>query len=238
MPELVRIDHRADRLDPPAEQVERQRADHLAVPIAEDRTRLPIHVAWLDAGVPIRTSSGKFMAENAGHLVGAGHRIGECRRLAATVPDHLDVRSEQLLQTVDVAFTKGVEESRGQLVSLPAIRLEPRTSLVHVATRAHRELPARRLRATHCRRNLGEAEPEHLAQDEDRALERAEPFEQHQGGHRHRVRQLCRPFRVLVRVGEQRLRKPLPDVLLTTHACRPEDIDRDPRDHRREERPG
>ncbi|HEV8561256.1 MAG TPA: reverse transcriptase domain-containing protein [Actinophytocola sp.] len=34
VPELVRVDHRADRLDPPAEHVERQRAGHLAVTIA------------------------------------------------------------------------------------------------------------------------------------------------------------------------------------------------------------
>ena len=45
--------------------------------------------------------------------------------------------------------------------------LEPRPPRVHAAARPHRELAARRLRAPHRRRDLAEAEPEHLAQHED-----------------------------------------------------------------------
>src|SRR5215207_4970173 len=70
MPELVRVSHQADCLDPPAEHVERQRADHLAVPIAKDRARLGIHLVWLHS----RVDAGEHRrepGEPAGHVIGA-----------------------------------------------------------------------------------------------------------------------------------------------------------------------
>src|SRR5690242_7790181 len=47
VPELVGIDHRADHLDLPVEDVEGPGVDDLAVPVAEDRTRLAVHLAPL-----------------------------------------------------------------------------------------------------------------------------------------------------------------------------------------------
>ena len=47
VPELVRVLHRADRLDLPVEYVERQGKEHLVVSVAEDRSRLAVHLAWL-----------------------------------------------------------------------------------------------------------------------------------------------------------------------------------------------
>jgi hypothetical protein len=55
--------------------------------------------------------------------------------------------------------------------------------------------------------------------------------------HRHRVRRLRRPRRILVRVGQQRLGEPRSDIGLPPHTCRPQHVDRDPRDHGRQERP-
>ena len=53
MSELVGIDHRADGLDPPAEHLEGQRANHLIVPVAEDRDRLAVQlVRWSFARIP------------------------------------------------------------------------------------------------------------------------------------------------------------------------------------------
>ena len=62
-----------------------------------------------------------------------------------------------------------------------------------------------------------------------------QPLEQQQGRHRHRVRQLRRPLRVLVGVREQRLGQPLPDVGLPAYAGRAQHVDRDPGDHGGEE---
>ena len=42
---------RADRLDPPVECVKCPGVEHLAVPIAEDRSRLAVHLAWLQRHV-------------------------------------------------------------------------------------------------------------------------------------------------------------------------------------------
>jgi hypothetical protein len=38
-------------LDPPIEYVERQGKEHLVVPIAEDRSQLAVHLAWLQRHV-------------------------------------------------------------------------------------------------------------------------------------------------------------------------------------------
>src|SRR5687768_9069684 len=47
VPELVGVDNRTDRLDPAVENVERQRADHIAGPVAEDRARLAVQLTRL-----------------------------------------------------------------------------------------------------------------------------------------------------------------------------------------------
>ena len=120
--------------------------------------------------------------------------LAHCGALPPPSPTIVHVGGEQFPQPVDVAVPEGVEEPRRQLLALLAVGLEPGPARVHVAPRPHRELAARRLRPAHRRRDLGEAEPEHLPQHEDRPLERAEPLEQQQGRHRHRVGQLRRPL--------------------------------------------
>ncbi len=183
----------------------------------------------------IRTSQGKTEASTRATLSAPTMAPGQLRGLAAAVADQLDVSGEQLPQALDVAFPERAEEPRRQFLPLPAVRLEPGAPCVHVAPRPHRELAARRLRPSHGRRDLRKAEPEHLSQHEDRALERAEPLQQQQGRHRHRVGQLGRALRVLVGVGEQRLGEPLSDVLLPPDAGRAQHVDRDPGHHGREE---
>ena len=75
MPELVGVDHRADGLDLPVEDVERERVDDLAVPIAEDRTRLTVHLVRLHDQGELELSSdppiavqvdGEYIGERAG----------------------------------------------------------------------------------------------------------------------------------------------------------------------------
>ncbi len=145
--------------------------------------------------------------------------------------DQLDVGSEQLPHSVDVAIAERIEEPRGQLLAFPAVRLEPGAPDSHVASRADSELAARRLRPPDGNCDLGKAESEHLPEHEDRPLQRGQPLKQQQGRHRHRIRQLRRPRRILIGVGEQRLGEPLPDVRLPPDTRRPQHIDRDPRDH-------
>ena len=234
VPELVGVAHRADRLDPPVEYVERQGVEDLAVPVAEDRARLAVHLVWLHGHVD-RDEPGEDRGKHPGHLAGADDAPGQLRGLASGVRDDLNVSGEQLPQALDVAFPERVEEPCRQFLPLPAVRVEPGASGVHVAPRPHRELAARRLRPPDRRRDLAEAEPEHLPQHEHRPLERAEPLEQQQGRHRHRVGQLRRPLRILVGVGEQRLGEPRPDIGLPPDAGRAQHVDRDPGHRGRQE---
>src|SRR5215217_3871355 len=103
MPELVGVSHRADRLDTPAEHVQRQRADDLAVPITNDRAWLAVQRAWLHSGVDLDEQR-EDRDEDAGHVVGTVHAPGKRRCLASAICDHLDVGSEQLPKSADVTI--------------------------------------------------------------------------------------------------------------------------------------
>ena len=157
---------------------------------------------------------------------------GPCRRCRR----RCDVGGEQLLQPVDVAFAEGVEEPGGQLLALSSVGGEPRPTRLHVPASSDRELAACGLRTPDRRRDLREVEPEHVPEHEHRAFERAQPLEQQQRRHRHRVGELRGALRVLVRIGQQRLGEPRPDVRLPLDPGRAQDVDRDPRDHGREVR--
>src|SRR5882757_1686279 len=90
VPQLVRVDHRADRLDPAAEYVKRQDIDDLAVPGADDRARLAIHLVRLHlAADPDERRDDR--GEHPGHLLGADDGPGPLRGLAAAVADHVHV---------------------------------------------------------------------------------------------------------------------------------------------------
>jgi hypothetical protein len=157
VPELVGVDHRADRLDLPVEDVERQGVEDLAVPVADDRARLAVHLVRLhDAADPDERRDER--GEHPGHVLSADDVAGQLRCLAATVTDHVNVGGQQLPQPVDVPFPEGVEESSGEFLALFAVGLEPGPARVHVAARLHRELAARRLRSLHRRCDLPEAE--------------------------------------------------------------------------------
>jgi hypothetical protein len=235
--ELVGADHRADRLDLAAEHVERHRGDHLAVPVAEDRARLPVHLTRLYS----RADPGQYREdrrEHAGHVAGAGHAPGERRRLASPVPDHLNVGGQQFPQPVDVAVTDRGEEAGRQLVAFPAVHLEPGAPVAHMAPAADRELAAGRLGPADGRGDLGKAEPEYIPEHEYRPLEGAEPLQQQQRRHGQRVSQFRRPRRIFIRVGQERLREPRPGIGLPPDAGRSQHVDGDPGDHGREEGPG
>jgi hypothetical protein len=66
---LPGADHRADRPDPPVEDVKPPGVDDLAVPVAGDRARLAVHLAWLhdDADLGERRDD---RGEYAGHVPG------------------------------------------------------------------------------------------------------------------------------------------------------------------------
>jgi hypothetical protein len=84
-------------------------------------------------------------------------------------------------------------------------------------------------------RHLGEAEPNTSCSTKTTRSSGLKALEQQQSRRRHRVGHLRRPLWVLIRVGEQWLGEPPPDVRLPPDAGRPQDIDRDPGEYGREE---
>ena len=81
---------------------------------------------------------------------------------------------------------------------------------------------------------------EDVVQQEDRALDRVQLFEQHEERERERVRLLGVRGRIDrdVLVRQERLREPLADVHLAPCACRSQLVDAQPRDDRRQVCPG
>ncbi len=142
VPELVRVLHRADRLDPPVEYVKRQGAEDPAVTVAEDRARLAVHFVrlqrHLDPGEP-----GEDGGKHPGGLLGADDAPGQLRGLAAAVPDQLNVIGEQLPQPVDVAFPERVEEPRRQFLPLLSVGLEPGAAYRTVSEYVNRRINMR-----------------------------------------------------------------------------------------------
>ena len=108
VPEFVGVDHCADRLDLPIEDVKRPGIDHLAVPVAEDRAGLAVHLVRLhDDADPYerRDDRGKY----PGHVLGADDASGPLRGLATAVADYLNISSEKLPKPIDDPFLEGVE---------------------------------------------------------------------------------------------------------------------------------
>ena len=98
----------------PVEYVERQGVEDLAVPVAEDRARLAVHLVGLHRHVD-PDEPGEDRGKHPGDIVGAHDRPGQLRGLAAAVRDDLNVSGEQLPQAVDVAFPERAEEPCRQL---------------------------------------------------------------------------------------------------------------------------
>ena len=84
-------------------------------------------------------------------------------------------------------------------------------------------------------RDLVVAVVEDIVEQEDGTLDRGEPFEQQQEGHRERVGVLgvLRGIRA-ARIGQERLGQPLADVALLAHPGRSQVVDREPRGDRRQ----
>jgi len=109
-----------------------------------------------------------------------------CLAVAVTVGDHVGREQlDELHEVIDPAVAgDGVQESAGELIALGALGLELRPSLLDVAASPDGELAAVVLALTDDLGDLAIAVVEHLAQQEHGPLDRGEPLEQQQEGHR------------------------------------------------------
>ena len=161
----------------------------------------PAHVGWLlahDAG------------EQPGDAQGAADDAAGGHDLAAAVAATFGVAREERDERGDVARPHRGEERRGARLVLGRGRGGLAALARQAAAGARDELAAGELGAAEDTRDLGVREPEHLVQDEGRALARAQPLEHHQEGGRQALVQLGQlGGRRLV---DQRLGQPRPHV--------------------------
>src|SRR5215207_4079923 len=140
--ELLRVDHRSDRLD-----------DTLCDVEAKTLTRRPSSSTTMAPGWPFTCrrristpAETNCRAEPISRrATRSGPTIGFSQDGPSAVPVDDHVVGEQLDQSVHVAVGDRGEEAFGELVALPPGRFEPRSLRFDMATGAHGELPAVRL---------------------------------------------------------------------------------------------
>jgi hypothetical protein len=101
VPQLVRVDHRADRLDHAVRDVEREDPDDAAVSIHERRTRLAVHLVPLDVQLVAREPRAQPAHEPA-DAVAADDRTRPRRAHPTRVAGEDHVVGEHVDQLVDV----------------------------------------------------------------------------------------------------------------------------------------
>src|SRR5829696_4924582 len=167
--ELLRVDHRSDRLDDTLCDVEGEDADKAALVVHDDGTGLAVHLPAPDLD-PGRNELPSRADQQAGDTIRADDRLQPGRPLASAVPVDDHVVGEQLDQSVHVAVGDRGEEAFGELVALPPGRFEPRSLRFDMATGAHGELPAVRLGLSEDLGDFVVAVAEHVVEQEDRRL--------------------------------------------------------------------
>ena len=108
-----------------------------------------------------------------------------------------------------------------------------RPAVFDMRARARGELPARRFAAAERARHFGKIEPEHVVQQEARALERRQALEHEHQRHRNIVRQIAGGV-VVESLVDHRLRQPLPDIELAPRPRRFHAVEAEPRHDRAE----
>ena len=156
------------------------------------------------------------------------------RRLAAAVGVEDGILGEQFLQSLQVALLGGRQEPFEQGVASSLVGVEAGAAGLEMLPRPRHELPRVDLGLLDDVGDLRVLVAEHLAQQVGRALDRGQPFQEHQQRQRQRIRELGMRGRAARRVLDQRLRQPGPDIRLATGPRRLEDVDREPRRHGRD----
>ena len=192
--ELVRVEHGADRLDPAVEDVERSRCSATR----PSRSRKiapgwPLTLVRLDRRRRSRRTTAGSCASTRSHVVGA--EIAPLPHCGALPPPSPTIctsaasssRSPSTSPSRSASKNRAASSSRSRRSA--SNRGRPASMCRRARTASWRQAASERPTAAAISR---EAEGEHLAQHEHRPLERAQPLEQQQGRHRHRVGQLRR----------------------------------------------
>src|ERR1700730_3926076 len=185
--QLLRVGDRPDSQYLAAEHVEHDDRAQVAVGVASQHARLPVHPGGAERCAqlhgPLETD-----ADDLGHLVAAEHRGNERRlALAAAVAVEHDVRSQSLEKAGHVAAVRRGQEQCGELITLGPGRLEPRPSLVDAAAGPGEGLSARGLGLAGDAGDVAVVVAEYLAEQEHGPFGRGQALQQHQERHRQGV---------------------------------------------------
>jgi len=119
MPELVGVDHGADRLHLAVGDVEREHSDHPAFRVVGHRARLAVDEGRLGVGALLLRAAEQPEQEPGDPFRPVG-RLEPGLALAAAVAHHDHIGGEDLEQPAQVTAACGVEEPAGYLVTLLA----------------------------------------------------------------------------------------------------------------------
>jgi hypothetical protein len=228
--QLLRICHRVDPGDLP---VLHHQAHHDRPAVELDQARggaIEPHGRRLDHGHHL-VRPGEQLRHPLGP-VDWGLRRGHD---SAAIGDQDHVRCDELHQLQQLPGSQRGQEPLHHGLLLRPAHPHPRPPGGHVRASPPSDLPHRNLRFPHSLSDLRVGHLENLAEDKHRSLRRPERLKHRQHRNRHALRQLD----VLgdIGAGQQRLRQPLPHILLTAPRQRPQPVQRLPRHHPDQVRP-
>src|SRR5262249_1018065 len=140
--ELVRVDHRADRLDDSVDDVERKDADDAAVTIDNGSAGLSVHLVELHRQPVVDHLATDAREETADAIAADDRARPERARAAAAGAAPDDVGRQQPARSADVPSADGGEEAFRKPFALASRRFEARLLGFDVTARARGELPA------------------------------------------------------------------------------------------------
>src|SRR5215207_10368851 len=229
--QLVGVDDRVDACDLTAGDVERHHGDQPLLCIEVERSWAAVDLDGARRYALKALAEADPADERAGDTGAAAQRVRQGGDLAAAVAGRLNIVGEQRLEPSEIAFLGGLKEPSCQPVALLARRLEAGPALLDVASGAGGELAHVIVTLADDRRDLRIPIVEHVVKQQHGSLLRRDALQQHQQGQRQRVGRLSVPGRIIVAVGDDRLRQPLADIALAAGARGAQLVDRQPGGH-------
>lgn len=222
--QLVRVDHEADPLDVPVDDIDGDRGIECALEPG-NRPRLPVEFCKLECP-PVK--AGRVdPGQEAGYLSGSGDGVARGFHLAAAVGVERGLRGELGQHCCEVTALAGGQEPFGHAALGNPVSTKSRAACLHVLACPVSELAYAGRRTAQCGCNVLVWVAEDLPQHEHRPFRRRQRLQHHQHrcrgglGHHRRLGRIR-----LGRLSDQRLRQPRAHVELAPCSDRAQPVQR------------